>query len=40
MYKKITGVPENQEEARSAIILNRAMFKSYTTQLKEKKVEY
>ena len=40
MYKKITGVPESQEDARSQVVNARAQYNSYKEALKEKKQEY
>lgn len=40
MYKKITGVPESKENARSELVDARSRFKLYNEHLKEKKNEF
>ena len=40
MNKKITGVVDDKDKVRQELIINREMFRTYTTQLKHKKVEY
>ena len=40
MYKKITGVNENQDEVRSIMLESSSRFKIYIDHLKHKKQEY
>lgn len=40
MNKKITGVPETQDDARNQIIDSRAQFKAYREHLNLKKEEF
>ena len=40
MFKKITGVPANKEEARSSMVSAKETFKLYKDHLRGKKDEY
>ena len=40
MYKKITGVNENQDEVRNIMLESSSRFKIYIDHLKYKKLEY